>query len=95
MTKSVRELDMPRLPAGYFWDNRLEKNDGHQSCAIRIVGPDQCIKSKARIDLEMYGLAGVLERAQRMAAALEAPHAQCLRCGNTEPHQCARPKEGK
>jgi hypothetical protein len=25
-------------------------------------------------------------------ARLKPPRDQCLRCGNTEPHQCARPK---
>ena len=28
-------------------------------------------------------------------AILDAPRSQCLRCGNTEPHQCARPKENR
>lgn len=69
----LRELTLPALPDGYFWDNRIEKHDGHQSVAIRLVGPDQCIVSKARIDLEMYGLAGVLERAQGLADNLRTP----------------------
>ncbi len=28
-------------------------------------------------------------------AILESPRSQCLRCGDTEPHQCARPKENR
>ena len=28
-------------------------------------------------------------------AILGAPRSQCLRCGDTEPHHCARPKESK
>ena len=65
-----KTLTLPTLPEGYFWDNRLENRDGHQSLALRIVGPDQCIVNKGRIDLEFYGLHGALERAKYMADRL-------------------------
>lgn len=58
--------ELPATPPGYHFKQTLEKVDGHQRVLLQLFGPWGREVGHARVDLEMYGLAGVRERAQRM-----------------------------
>ena len=62
--------------------------------AIRRLAESWSVPDDVYLHLDGQDL-GYADAAVQLLTIIDPPRAQCLRCGDTEPHQCARPKENR